>query len=497
MEILLGIFYLVIFLFIIKKMSFFTLNGISKNLVYSIFIIKVLAGTTLYYYYLKTAPLAGDIFKYFNDGKIMQSQFAESPSLFFDLFFDKGDPAVNESVYVRMTSWYRSGETLLASDNRMLVRFNAILHFISFGSYHVHNVIMCFLSFIGLIGLYKSFKSFTPQLKWIDLILITCLPSILFWSSGVLKEGLIFFALGIFLYSTTQNTFNWKKAALILISLLILLNLKLFILLSFLPAWLIYKYIAPKFKITLIPYLVLIGIGIIGVFGLSYISPNKNIISSISEKSINFRNVAIGGTWLKNDTSIVYLRHDQLDKIIEEKDQKYFARIAPNTKYIYWKDAAKRDTLIETNNSNNDLFKIIYQGEPAGSYIPSPIVENNFSSALAITPYALFNTIVRPLPKSKGIMIFISGVENMCFLILIVICIWFRKVKSEINFNLLWFCLLFVLINYWLIGSVTPILGAIIRYKVPMLPFIIIAILHILDKHKLEEKFNFIKKINL
>ena len=497
MEILLGIFYLVIFLFIIRKMSFFYLPGISKHTISTIFIFKVLAGTVLYYYYLKTAPLAGDIFKYFNDGKIMQSQFAENPSLFFDLFFGKGDPAVNESIYVRMTSWYRSGESLLANDNRILVRFNALLHFISFGSYHAHNVFMCFLSFSGLVAIYKTFKDFLLHLKWIDLILITCLPSLLFWSSGVLKEGLIFFALGVFLYATSFPMKTWIKGTSIIVSLLILLNLKLFILLSFLPVWLVFRFITPYCKVKSLPYYSLIFIGIMSVITLSYLSPNKNIISHISEKSINFRNVAIGGTWLKNDTSIVYLKHEQLDKVIEEKNKKYFARIASNTSYIYWKDAKKRDTLKMLKNTNNDLFKIIYQGEPAGSYIPTPIVENNLASAFTVTPYALFNTIIRPLPKPNGIMTFISGIENMCLLIFIVICIWFKKAKKNISLNLLWFCLLFTLINYWLIGSVTPIVGAIIRYKVPLIPFLIIAFLHLLDKEKLEEKFNFIKKINL
>ena len=57
------------------------------------------------------------------------------------------------------------------------------------------------------------------------------------------------------------------------------------------------------------------------------------------------------------------------------------------------------------------------------------------------------------------------------------------------------FCLSIVLLLFTLIGLITPIMGAIVRYKVPGLPFLLIFLLLLLDKEKLAGKFPFFRKI--
>jgi hypothetical protein len=46
-----------------------------------------------------------------------------------------------------------------------------------------------------------------------------------------------------------------------------------------------------------------------------------------------------------------------------------------------------------------------------------------------------------------------------------------------------------------MIGLVTPILGAIVRYKLPLMPFILMIIFTFTDIEKLIQKFPFIKKL--
>ena len=49
----------------------------------------------------------------------------------------------------------------------------------------------------------------------------------------------------------------------------------------------------------------------------------------------------------------------------------------------------------------------------------------------------------------------------------------------------MYFCACFVILLFTLIGLTTPILGAAVRYKIPAIPFLVIAFLFILDKQKL------------
>lgn len=44
-----------------------------------------------------------------------------------------------------------------------------------------------------------------------------------------------------------------------------------------------------------------------------------------------------------------------------------------------------------------------------------------------------------------------------------------------------------------LTGLITPVMGAIVRYKVPALPFLMILLIQLIDKEKMIQKFPFLK----
>ena len=71
--------------------------------------------------------------------------------------------------------------------------------------------------------------------------------------------------------------------------------------------------------------------------------------------------------------------------------------------------------------------------------------------------------------------------------------LFFKKPSAETK-KMVLFCFSFTLFLSAVIGMVTPVLGAIVRYKVPLLPFFVIGFLLLLDKEKLVNKFPFLKK---
>jgi hypothetical protein len=97
---------------------------------------------------------------------------------------------------------------------------------------------------------------------------------------------------------------------------------------------------------------------------------------------------------------------------------------------------------------------------------------------------------VRPLPNEvNNIFQYLNLIENFVFLIVIIISlIWFKKPTS---FTFFWIAnyLIFSLILFTVIGATTPVIGAIVRYKIPALPFLWMMILFVIDENKMTKYF--------
>jgi hypothetical protein len=86
------------------------------------------------------------------------------------------------------------------NSNRIITRFNALLWPISLGNMYTHVLFMCFLSLCGLTALFRLLTRRLREKQFPLFIVIFLWPSVLFWCSGVLKDGLIISALYILLY---------------------------------------------------------------------------------------------------------------------------------------------------------------------------------------------------------------------------------------------------------------------------------------------------------
>jgi len=217
MQILLPILYALLFIFLIYKIIFFAIPSISRNAIAVVFILKIIAGAFLWWLYTHHYPGA-DLLDYFNDGKTLFNVLLQDPALFFQIVFQGAS-------YAELYSWNDSFEHILYNDAHTMIVLNALLHFFSFGNFHVHTVFMCFLSILGLTALFKAFLPYFENGKKLLFIAVFLIPSVLFWSSGVLKEGLLFFGIGMFLYATNfgfRTTYNWRHLVAIVISITIL-----------------------------------------------------------------------------------------------------------------------------------------------------------------------------------------------------------------------------------------------------------------------------------
>ena len=430
-EILLTLLYLGLFIFILLKLPFFRDENIHKNALPVVLIIKVALGTilALIYTYYYPDRLKADVFKYFDDSKIMFDALLHKPGDYFRMLFGiDNNSAYFDNYYTQMNNWYRQYESNIYNDSHIIIRFNALVRLFSFGFYSVHTVFMSFIAITGQMALYKFFKKNADLKPVLIFIAVFLIPSVLFWSSGVLKEGLLLFGLGFFIYYSYSliQRFSFRSLFWIAFSLILLAYLKFYIIASLLPLLLTHfwciktnnRYIFFKYVFT-IALLLIIG------FNFHHVFPGYNLIEIMVNKQNDFFYLALD----QNSGSLFYV----------EKLKPYFI------------------------------------------------------SFLINTPKAIVNVFFMPhIFIKQSVLSLFSAFENLMFFILLIITLFNFKKKLKVN-SFFIFCLVFTLFTFALIGLTTPVYGAIVRYKIPALPFMIILMFLCLDFEKLKNRITQIK----
>jgi hypothetical protein len=178
--------YSFLFLFLIWKLKFFELPGINKKLVAAAFLFKILLGITNYLIWQHIIG-HGDSLKYFSDSKLIYSTLFANPSHFFQLTFGYSPQGFPEHLlYISEQlnySWKNVEYTM--------VRLNTLFNLFSLGSAWGNIIILAFISFVALTALYKTIIRFatSPVNQHVLFAVFFFIPSIVFWLSGILKEG--------------------------------------------------------------------------------------------------------------------------------------------------------------------------------------------------------------------------------------------------------------------------------------------------------------------
>lgn len=441
MEIILSLAYTTFFVFLIQKIRFFELSGISKKWVTGAFLLKVIAGFAVWaiYTFYYTDRATSDIYKYFDDSKVIFDALKSNPSHYLAMLTGIGnDGGDYNQYYNQMNFWARAHDTNVLNDSHTIIRFNALVRLFSMGYFNVHTVFMCFLSFIGLVAIYKTFSEFLIDKKKELFFVVFLIPSVLFWGSGVLKEGILFFALGLMIYFF--NRLFEFKATIVVISMAFLLGFsKFYVWLSLLPGLLFLLWInktnAQKVGLKFIAVVVVLAT--IG-FNIDRIINIQNPLVTLSQKQLEFNKLASG----------------------------------------------------EMTDMTGKPIPV------ANSAIHINKLEPTFFSFVKNIPQAVSNVLLRPFPwKMNSIMLLMAGFENMLIIAIMLLCLYFMLPFKQLPWHLILFCLSFVLLQFIVIGETTPIIGAIARYRTPTLPFLLIAFLLVLDKQKLVSKLHFLKRI--
>lgn len=395
---------------------------VSLGTVRMLFVVKVLFGTALWAVYTYVYPdrNTADIFKYFDDSFHMYKALGERPLDYVRMLFGIGNdtPEFMQRYYGHMNNWVRQYESNLYNDAHTIIRFNAAVRLFSFGEFHVHTVVAAFLSTMGSLGIYRIFVNHLLGRERLLLWCVFLMPSVLFWSSGVIKESLLFFGLGTLLYQLHKvfsKDRRWYDPLVAFFALGLLFILKFYVLMSLLPA-LVFYAVSRKASTAgillraVLVYGVFIGIGL----NLQHIVPGSDILGILTMKQRDF----VGLAQQMNSGSFVM-------PVLLLPEAKLFARQAP---------------------------------------------------------YALYITLLGPLVHAgPGPLGLVSAAENILLIGFVLVCLVFHRPWKKIDHALVIALSGYVIVLALVIGWTTPVMGAVVRYRTPLIPFLLILALCVVD----------------
>lgn|GEM_PF-30909 len=436
MELLIFISFFAFITWIVWKWKFLSVTAVSKKLVVLVFILKVLAGVGLVLIYEKyyTDRSTADIFKYFDDSKLMHEVLFESPKDYIKMLSGIGDdrPYFKEKYYDHFEWWYRPYESSVYNDSHVIIRVNAFFRLFSFQNIYVHSIFFSFLSFIGLILLVKFFVSFFKGKERLLFFAFMLMPSVVLWSSAPLKEALLFFVLGFFFFSIQLFTRKWLiSLILLLITSYCLILLKFYVFMVLIPClipFLLQAKLKLKFPIAL--YLASVAIFSVLAINVKHIFPQYNVVSILIQKQDEFINLA---------------------------------------EFIQ-----------------------------SGSRYEITRLDGSLRMFLKTSPEAFFNAFFRPFVwETPNILALLSSLEVLFYSLFLAFSFILMKRKSwSVNNNIILFCGFFVLLMFVLLGWTTPVAGALVRYRVPVLPFLMMIGILVIDVNDIKNKSNaLLKKI--
>ncbi|MBC7873819.1 MAG: hypothetical protein H7Y01_07485 [Ferruginibacter sp.] len=296
LEYLLFVVWLVLFAWIVTKVKFFTRTGLSQPQLIIIFLLKIMAG--IFYgwiglYYGGLAQMQDTWGFHTYSIQEYHLLFDQPREYFTNLFRDPYEGGVSKFFETTDSYWNDL-------KGNFFIKILSVLNIFSTGYYYVNVIFYSFITLFGAIAIYRVMSDVFPGRKMAILLATFLVPSFLYWTSGIHKEGLIFTGISLIVYciyfGTKEKKFGFKRVLCLLAGLLLILALRNFLFIILVPAiiaWLIANR-HPKYGLAIFSSLYLL-FGIL-FFTARYINPKLDFPQAVVNKQQEFKNLRIGGS---------------------------------------------------------------------------------------------------------------------------------------------------------------------------------------------------------
>lgn len=218
------------------------------------------------------------------------------PGKYFTNLFTSDYPGGYSGFFSSLNSFWNDLK------GNIIIKLVSLFNILSRGDYYINSLFFNFLVFFGHVALYKVFTKAYPRRNVLVIIGCFLLPSTIYFSSGIHKDGIVFLMLSTLIYciyNCLQNNRVTKKHALLIItSLIFLLLIRHFIFIALVPAliaWIVsVRFKQLPLKIFVLAYLVT---GLL-FFGIHYLVPAARPLEIITQKQYEYLHLP------KSDTQI-------------------------------------------------------------------------------------------------------------------------------------------------------------------------------------------------
>jgi hypothetical protein len=385
----------------------------------------------------------GDTIIYMHDADILAEMFWYEPSIYFDLLFngmyDDHQGMNSMWKYFYEIRSYNLPYFVYRTDERafFMVRIASLMAILTNQSFVASGLIIGAFSYLGTWKIYKLFVEYYPTFRKPLSYTILFIPSVMFWGSGVLKDPVTLGSLGFVMYYF-HNLLKGRKILVSIIYVIIfsffIISIKPYIINAFIVGmgcWLLANYMvkvkSAVFKAMFFPLLLVASVG--AVFGL---------LSLFSGETGNY----------------------SFDKALDEA-----ALVQSDLKQDYY---------------GGHRFDI-------GTFEPT------LSGVLSKAPIAIATTLYRPFVwEAHNVFVMLSAVESTIIIIFTFLAIFRIKLfnlQGVLLANpLLFFSFVFSLFFAFFIGLTSANFGALVRYKIPLMPFYMSMVYILSNYNKLPKK---------
>jgi len=371
----------------------------------------------------------GDTYNYFEQSEVLHEAFLNNPFDGLRLFVANGTYQSSTFEYATQIYWYKS------PSEYFIIKIAAFFGLLCGHSYSSIAIWFATFGFSGIWVLYRTFVKIAPDQHFALALCILFVPSVFFWGSGLMKDTVTLGALGWLFYGfhrgLIEKRFSIGTFLVIGSSFYIIYQVKLYVLLSFLPPAIFWVFLenSTRFNRKFSGFVLKPAMLFIGIL-LAYLAA-----INVTEGDIRYDLSNIG------------------------------ERTKINAEYLY------RISLLQEGSA-------YYLGELDGS----------IESMIRIAPQAIIVTLFRPyLWEIANPLMLLSALESLVFGI--VFLALFIKPGVWQSFLLILkkpvvsFCFIFTIILALAVGLNSYNFGTLVRYKIQLLPFYLTGITLIKHYH--------------
>lgn len=280
--------YLVFFCWLITRIKFIQQAELPNHWLIGLFVLKVAAGVAYGYYY-STIPdfeVSSDSWKFFFDAKKDTQLLYQNPLRYFISILDNPYDKDYRHLFSSVNSYWNDLKHIY------MVKIVSLFNVLSGSRYYVNVIFFSFVTFFGPIAFIRVMNDVFPGKK----LLITCttflLPSFLFWSSGIHKDGIVFLLMSLLVYvmyfALKEKKLGLRSVLFVGLCLLAIFPVRNHVVLACAPGlfawWLAEKY----FKRKWVAFVLVTVIGTTAFFGAKFIHPKLDLPISIVLRNNDF-----------------------------------------------------------------------------------------------------------------------------------------------------------------------------------------------------------------